>query len=109
MLHRHQPHVAPKLRNAAAAAVMGPRVPTYPDSMARPTGSWLSGSEAGSDAGPDDYPGQRLGLPEHGPGSIARFGRRLAALLIDWFIAYGLVGLAVAFGLISQQTLSTGV
>jgi uncharacterized RDD family membrane protein YckC len=78
--------------------------------MARATGSWLSGSEEGGDAGPDDYPGQRLGLPEHGPGSIARFGRRLAALLIDWFIAYGLVGLAVAFGLISQQTfLYTGL
>jgi uncharacterized RDD family membrane protein YckC len=73
-------------------------------------GSWLSGSAEGSDAGSDDYPGQRLGLPEYGPGSIARFGRRLAALLIDWFIAYGLVGLAVGLGLISQQTfLYTGL
>jgi uncharacterized RDD family membrane protein YckC len=67
-------------------------------------GSWLSGSESGSDAGSNDYPGQRLGLPEFGPGSIARFGRRLAALLIDWFIAYGLVGLTVGLGLISQQS-----
>jgi uncharacterized RDD family membrane protein YckC len=30
------------------------------------------------------YPGERLGLPEHGSGSIARFGRRIVALVIDW-------------------------
>jgi uncharacterized RDD family membrane protein YckC len=77
--------------------------------MARSLGSWLSGSEPGSDLGPNDYPGQRLGLPEHGPGSIARFGRRIAALLIDWLIAYGLTGLALAAGLVSQAVLSTAV
>ncbi|QHC26789.1 RDD family protein [Streptomyces sp. GS7] len=41
------------------------------------------------------YRGQRLGLPEEGPGSIARVGRRLGALFIDWalclLIAYGLL------------------
>ena len=66
--------------------------------MARASGSWLSGSEPGSESGPNDYPGQRLGLPESGPGSIAGFGRRIAALLIDWFIAYGLVGLVSRSG-----------
>jgi len=30
------------------------------------------------------YPGERLGLPESGPGSIARPGRRIAALFIDY-------------------------
>ena len=30
------------------------------------------------------WPGQRLGLPESGPRSIARFGRRIVALVIDW-------------------------
>lgn len=30
------------------------------------------------------YPGERLGLPEEGPGSVAGWGRRLAALAIDW-------------------------
>lgn len=72
--------------------------------MTRPLGSWLSGSQPGGDAGPNDYPGQRLGLPESGPGSISGFMRRIAALLIDWFIAYGLVGLLVALGLMDQQT-----
>jgi uncharacterized RDD family membrane protein YckC len=63
----------------------------------------MSGSGSASDAGPNAYPGQRLGLPESGSRSVARFGRRIAALLIDWFIAYGLVGLAMTVGLISRQ------
>ncbi len=41
------------------------------------------------------YRGQQLGLPEEGPGSIARPGRRLGALAVDWglclLIAYGLI------------------
>jgi RDD family len=32
------------------------------------------------------YPGQRFGLPEEGPGSVSGFGRRLAALVIDWLL-----------------------
>jgi uncharacterized RDD family membrane protein YckC len=72
-------------------------------------GSWMSGSDPSSDLGPNDYPGQRLGLPESGPGSIARFGRRIAALLIDWLIAYGLVGLAISLGLLPINVLSTAV
>ncbi|ORW32420.1 hypothetical protein AWB91_10675 [Mycobacterium paraense] len=55
------------------------------------------------------YPGERLGLPERGPGSLAPMGRRLAALMIDWLIAYGLAALAMAFGLFSQRVLSTAV
>lgn len=51
----------------------------------RPTGSWLSGARAaGADLG---YPGERLGLPEDGPGAVAGYGRRLVALAIDWLIA----------------------
>lgn len=33
---------------------------------------------------PYTYPGEGLGLPENGPQSIARFGRRLIALSVDW-------------------------
>ncbi|MFE0645499.1 RDD family protein [Streptomyces sp. NPDC058877] len=60
-------------------------------------GSWLSGPRAAAeDAGVDfGYRGQQLGLPEEGPGSIARPGRRLGALAVDWalclLIAYGLI------------------
>jgi uncharacterized RDD family membrane protein YckC len=48
-------------------------------------GSWLSGTAA-SPATKSDYPGQRLGLPESGVGSVAGVGRRLGALLIDWLL-----------------------
>ncbi len=30
------------------------------------------------------YAGQRLGLPEDGPGSVASWGRRVLALVVDW-------------------------
>lgn len=40
------------------------------------------------------WPGQRLGLPESGPRSVARPGRRFIALAIDWGTA---VLVSVAF------------
>jgi hypothetical protein len=43
-----------------------------------------------SDPADTRWPGERLGLPESGPRSIARPGRRLIALAIDWALAYGL-------------------
>ncbi|MCD1572272.1 RDD family protein [Agromyces mediolanus] len=36
------------------------------------------------DLQPSKWPGERLGLPESGRGSVGRVGRRIAALLIDW-------------------------
>jgi uncharacterized RDD family membrane protein YckC len=43
-----------------------------------------------------EYPGERLGLPESGSGSIGRGGRRVVALLIDYaaasIIASGFLG-----------------
>jgi uncharacterized RDD family membrane protein YckC len=48
-------------------------------------GSWLGGGRsAGADPG---FAGERLGLPPHGSGSVAGYGRRLGALCIDWLIA----------------------
>ena len=55
------------------------------------------------------YPGETLGLPESGPGSLASMGRRMAALLVDWLIAYGLAALAMALGIFSERMLSTAV
>jgi uncharacterized RDD family membrane protein YckC len=75
--------------------------------MARSIGSWLSGPP-GDDVG-RSYPGETLGLPERGPGSLARMGRRLAALLVDWLLAYGLAALAMTFGLVTPGLLSTAV
>lgn len=42
----------------------------------------------------NSYPGERLGLPETGTGSIARPGRRIAGLAIDWACA---VVISIAF------------
>ncbi|SEC19552.1 RDD family protein [Paramicrobacterium humi] len=39
------------------------------------------------DLAPSEYPGERLGLPRSGAGSVARFGRRLTGLIIDWALA----------------------
>lgn len=33
------------------------------------------------------WAGQRLGLPESGPGSLAKLGRRSLALMTDWSLA----------------------
>lgn len=44
-------------------------------------GSWLGGPRsAGVDLG---YPGERLGLPTSGRGSVVGFGRRLLAFAVD--------------------------
>nr|WP_202447034.1 RDD family protein [Streptomyces sp. SID5468] len=68
------------------------------------------------------YRGERLGLPQDGPGSIAPVGRRLAALVIDWalclLVSYGLLARGraasdvsnwafVVFGVLSVVTLAT--
>ncbi|WP_131681791.1 RDD family protein [Pseudarthrobacter sp. YALA5] len=64
-------------------------------------GSWLSGPDT---SGISKYPGERLGLPESGPGSIARAGRRIVAILVDWGIA--LLISNAAFGGDSWATLA---
>ncbi len=54
--------------------------------------TWVSGPrEALAVQGIDlGYRGERLGMPETGPGSVASYGRRIGALIIDW-IACALV------------------
>jgi hypothetical protein len=46
--------------------------------------SWLDGP---GEPGWTQYPGRRLGRPEQGSRSVARIGRRLAGLLVDWLLA----------------------
>ena len=77
-----------------------------PPSTGSGVGSWLSGPGASE---PGTYPGERLGLPQDGPGSIARFGRRVGAVSLDWLVSYGLAALAMTVGLISMAMLSTAV
>ena len=58
----------------------------------RDLGSWLEGPGR---APAGDYPGRRLGRPEQGSRAVARVGRRLLGLVIDWglslLIARGLL------------------
>lgn len=47
----------------------------------RDISSWLEGPPSRGDG---HWPGQRLGRPREGVGSVARPGRRIGALVIDW-------------------------
>lgn len=64
--------------------------------------SWLEGPNAQRPDADTDYPGRRLGMPQRGQGSLARFGRRLVAILIDWIlcqlIAYAWFGVTLGQG-----------
>jgi len=54
-----------------------------------------SGPQRFGDLAPSEWPGERLGLPERGPRSVTRIGRRFLAIAIDWGIAM-LIGLLFA-------------
>jgi uncharacterized RDD family membrane protein YckC len=66
--------------------------------MARWTGTWLSGlGAAGVEVAPrGDWRGQRFGLPEAGPGSVASFGARLVAFVLDAVLSGLAAGLFTA-------------
>lgn len=57
------------------------------------------------DLEPSKWPGERLGLPESGPRSVARLGRRTLAILIDWGAALLLANLFAQGGDASLWTL----
>jgi uncharacterized RDD family membrane protein YckC len=77
--------------------------------MARSNRPWLASQGPVEPGQPQGFPGEPLGLPEHGPGSLAGMGRRLAALLVDWLLAYGIAALVMTLGLISVQMLSSAI
>jgi uncharacterized RDD family membrane protein YckC len=57
--------------------------------MARWIDEWMPGSAVGPPGpSPGAHPGERFGLPATGLGSVAGFGRRFAALTIDWLLGY---------------------
>jgi uncharacterized RDD family membrane protein YckC len=71
--------------------------------MARWIESWLPGNPAGMATG---HRGERLGLPADGVDSVAGFGRRLAALFVDWLLAYGIAALVSGPDALSDPNLS---
>ncbi|MDT7545218.1 MAG: hypothetical protein QOE99_1328 [Actinomycetota bacterium] len=66
--------------------------------MARWTGTWLSGlGAAGVEVAPrGDWRGQRFGLAESGSGSVASFGARLVAFVLDAVLSGLAAGLFTA-------------
>jgi len=97
--------VARKSRNRVGAPAR-PRqaVSTAPSGPAQTGTAQLTAPAADADsATPQNkqtrpYPGQQLGLPEHGPGSVASMPRRVAALFIDW-----LLSMVIAYWLTHSQ------
>lgn len=65
-----------------------------PDDKAPPGQADAAAGEAG-------YPGQRFGLPETGPRSVAGLGSRVVALLVDWVLCE-----ALALGAFHNQYLT---
>lgn len=53
------------------------------------------------DLEPSRWPGERLGLPTEGPGSVGRVGRRIGALFLDYAVA---VVIALLFAPYSSTT-----
>jgi uncharacterized RDD family membrane protein YckC len=76
-------------------------VPARPDrrssELREVAGSWLQGPPRRATG----YPGERLGLPPTGRGSIASFGERLAAVIVDLAVS-SLIG----FVLVRPSTVS---
>lgn len=62
------------------------------DRVARWTGTWLTGLESAG-VRPRTVPGQRLGLPPDGPGSVAPLGTRAVAFVVDLLLAGLVAGL----------------
>lgn len=56
--------------------------------------SWLEGPQVpGEYEDPNNlsaYAGENLGLPKDGPGSLATLMPRMAALLLDWMLCWGI-------------------
>jgi hypothetical protein len=97
--------VAKKPRNRRGAAPAGAAA----SASAGTAASASAGAPAGASAGTAQltappaaekatYPGQGLGLPERGPGSVAGMPRRILALFIDW-----LLSMLIAYGLTHSQ------
>ncbi|MEX3610158.1 RDD family protein [Rothia sp. LK2588] len=49
---------------------------------------WLSGAPTDQ-----EYPGQHLGRPRTGPGSLARPMRRIVAFVFDWYLWWAVLSL----------------
>ncbi|MFF2369259.1 RDD family protein [Agromyces sp. NPDC058110] len=58
---------------------------------------------------PSRWPGERLGLPDEGPNSVGRVGRRIVALLIDWGVAILIALLFAPYSSLLHSWLTLGI
>lgn len=69
--------------------------------MAEPKRSWLDGpnipGEYDDPDAPARWPGEKLGLPQHGSGSLASVAKRAGGVFIDWLLAGLIAGIIVHF------------
>lgn len=59
------------------------------------------------------WPGAEFGLPESGPGALATWGQRVAAILLDWaactLLAFGIFGPIAIYGTGWQRFIVLGL
>lgn len=64
--------------------------------MANQKRSWLAGPQIPAENedpdAPGKWPGEKLGLPEKGSGSLASVMRRSVGVIIDWIVAWIVAG-----------------
>lgn len=58
---------------------------------------------------PPDWPGRRLGRPAEGRGSVARVGRRLVGVVVDWLLAVLVAGALLGGGTWTPLAVFAGV
>ena len=83
--------------------------------MAQEKSTWLNGptlpAEGEDPLNPNRWPGEKLGLTQSGPGSLASINRRIGGLFVDWIIAeligFALTKITTLFGGIAGATLIT--
>jgi hypothetical protein len=85
-------------RPAQAAAASGSTAQTGTAQLTAPAAPAAPDANQATSKKTGGYPGQHLGLPERGPGSVASMPRRLLALLIDW-----LLSMLIAYWLTKSQ------
>lgn len=81
--------------------------------MSEPKRSWLEGPMIPGDAddplAPGRWPGEKLGLPESGPGALASVMRRAVGITLDWLasmlLAIVICNFTTALGGVSTLTL----
>jgi uncharacterized RDD family membrane protein YckC len=69
------------------------------------SGPGAAGDNAARD--PQEWPGERLGLPKDGPGSVASRGVRLVALLLDFAFAALLTSFSTPMDITDPEVMRT--